>query len=327
MLIKNNIIFILILCVLTYFLLKQLYSIVNQFKNHNISKRNLLISIMYFISYTTFIMSYLCYITILHSDRQDLLILTSKITTQISIISIFTFLIFKFGLYSLKKTTFYSILGIIFYLYGLKIIGNENFSFFISLISLGVIFFLEVLLINFLTEKDNLIKKFFNLFFFILIILTSIIFLLYSIGLELIYPIPVISFLGILIFIATLLYLLINGNKITIMLFTISIFILGIFIFISNESNNNQYIFKSPNGKDTLIVMEKTTFMGDKDISFYRKKFLIFKECIPFRHPNTNSIYGYSISDKDKLELTWLKNHKVIIKINGINYGNPIYLK
>ena len=171
-------------------------------------------------------------------------------------------------------------------------------------------------------------KKYVRFIFFTsLVILTLVILvvlILFKNNIILLHPKNVCSVFLFLLIIYTILYF-IFFKKYKIIVCSVAIFLcLGLGFIVFNTSKDYSYIYSSPNGESSLIIVKRNLFNGTPIIKFYKSKFLFFKQSIPYSQSYLNVVYGYDIQDNADIDVCWLNEHTVSVKINN-GASNSIY--
>ncbi|MEG2935444.1 MAG: hypothetical protein RR844_03015 [Clostridium sp.] len=282
---------------------------------------------MHYSLYHIYIAAFIINILIFKGERADWVQKSREVTLLLRILVITVFIFVRYALKSLKRSVIYTFMGLAAYSHFRIATGDSHLTLILTLIIIGIIRFWEGLGKEIINRSNSTQRRLFNLGFLVIFIMTTMIFLLYNAGIKLMYPIEGGIVLVFVVSIGTFFYCFKGKRLMGHMVLTSVTFLLALVVMLSNESSTKQYIFNSPNGSDRLIVEESRTFMGDRLICFYRDKFFIFKEPIPYEKRYNNLIYGYGIESREDIEVNWLDKHKVSVEIGGKVCGADLDLR
>lgn len=306
---------------LTYELRLQLKETFKKGNEHYNRRKYLFGSVVCIIAYIIYIAVFIINILIFKGERADWVQESREVTLLLRILVITVFIFVRYALKSLRRSIIYTVMGLASYSYFRITTGDSHLTLILTLIVIGIIRFWEGLGKEIINRSNSTKMRLFNLGFLVIFIMTTMIFLLYNDGIKLIYPIAGGGVLAFVISIGTFFYCFKGKRLMGHMVLTSVTFLLALVVMLSNESSAKQYIFNSPNGSDRLIVEESRMLMGDRLICFYRNKFFIFKESIPYEKRYNNLIYGYWIESREDIEVNWLDEHKVSVEIGGKSCG------
>lgn len=321
--------FLFISCLLglTYELRFQLKETFKNGNEHYNSRKYLFGSVVCIIAYIIYIAAFIINILIFRSERADWVQESIKVTLLLRILAITVFIFVRYALKSLKRSVIYTVMGLAVYSYFRIATGDSHLTLILTLIVIVIIRFWEGLGKEIINRSNSTKRRLFNLGFLVIFIITTMIFLLYNAGIKLMYPVEGGVVLAFVISIGTFFYCFKGKRLMRHMALTSVTFLLALVAMLSNEASTKQYIFNSPDSSDRLVVEESRMFMGDRLICFYRDKFFIFKESIPYEKRYNNLIYGYWIDSREDIEVKWLDEYKVSVEIGGKSCGPELDLR